>query len=295
MRTSKDISAEDETPESGTVAVTRIVESSPGEVWRALTDPRQVAQWFGTLSASLRERESVRLDFGDGDFFDLDVLKLGPPFILTYSWRFLGIGPLNLITWEILPRNSGCMIRVTDQEVGRGPQEADQLRLGWMDFTRRLVKFLKTGKPTRYSWRRDFEASIEISSEGQSLWDLLFEDEGGSKWLPLEGTTLMNGARLLLEDDCLPNRFIIEAIRFYPPDRMRFRVTHEDWQLPTQCCLSLNRRNDQTILRASQTDWQTIGLKSRYQKELRARFAATWIAALRRAQQLVEQAEPAVR
>src|ERR1051325_7005653 len=137
----------------GTVEITRALSASATTAWRALTDPEVVAKWFGTLTAPFRGGEDARLEFGDGDYFLLHTLRIDPPSLLQYSWRFLGIGPLDTITWRITARGDGCLVTVTDTEPDRSPEAALLLRTGWMDFTGRLEEFLSRGLPTRYPWR----------------------------------------------------------------------------------------------------------------------------------------------
>ena len=141
-----------------TVVMTFATSASAGEVWRALTEPTLVACWFGTLTTALRLGEKVHLDFGDGDFFTLEVTRTEPPYLLEYTWRFLGIGPLEAITWRIASKDSGCLVTVIDNEPDRSPEVALLLKEGWLDFTQRLEQFLTTGSVhrelRRFEWRR---------------------------------------------------------------------------------------------------------------------------------------------
>src|SRR5688500_2003004 len=84
------------------------------KVWQSWTDAAVVAQWFGDLSGDLKSGGSARLDFGDGDFFDLDSIALSPPNVIEYDWKFLGIGPTDSITWQIEPNEGGCRVTVED-------------------------------------------------------------------------------------------------------------------------------------------------------------------------------------
>jgi uncharacterized protein YndB with AHSA1/START domain len=108
----------------GMVVVSVLLDVPLVEVWQALTEPQRVARWFGTLTGALRPGTSVRLDFGDGDFFTLEIIQLDPPYLLQYAWRFLGIGPLNTITWQVAPRDKGCQVTVTDSEPERSHEAA---------------------------------------------------------------------------------------------------------------------------------------------------------------------------
>src|SRR5947209_3741587 len=178
----------------------REIKAPARQVWQALTDPPVVSQWLGTLTTPLAEGQNTRLDFGDGDFFTLQDVVLNRPDHLRYSWRFLGIGPLDTIDWYIIPKGAGCRVTVTDSELERTPEAAAQLRKGWLDFTKRLKDYFVKGRPTRYSWRHDFDGSIEIDGGAEEIWDTLFGPDVLSKWLPLDGPLLDEGCRRLITD-----------------------------------------------------------------------------------------------
>src|SRR5579859_2869871 len=124
-----------------TVTVQVALSISPNDVWQLLTRPDLVAQWFGTLNAPLLSGESRFLDFGDGDFFRLDAIRLEPPHQVAYRWRFLDLGPQNIITWTITPQDLVCLLLLEKQKGGRSPETAHMLKEGRLDFTQRLVHF----------------------------------------------------------------------------------------------------------------------------------------------------------
>jgi predicted ester cyclase/uncharacterized protein YndB with AHSA1/START domain len=168
-----------------TAVVSRLLHVQATTVWEALTEKTTVCRGFGTLSGKLRQGSDAHLDFGDGDFFTLEVLQIEAPYLLQYAWRFLGIGPLDTITWHIVPQDIGCRVTVTDSEPGRSREAATELKKGWLDFTRRLSRFLATGKSTRYDWRREFEGSIELAGKMEDVYNTLFSPQMQARWLPL--------------------------------------------------------------------------------------------------------------
>src|SRR5579884_3897799 len=72
------------------------------EIWKALTEPEALGQWFGVCYGSLAQpgRECV-LDFEDGEFFLCRTIEAHPPHYLQYYWRWMGIGPAWTVTWQI--------------------------------------------------------------------------------------------------------------------------------------------------------------------------------------------------
>jgi len=130
----------------GAVNVTVQVSASIEKVWRSLTEADVVAQWFGELSSDLVSGGSARLDFDDGDFFDLDSIVVSPPDVIQYDWRFLGIGPCDSITWRIKPNEAGCLVTVNDMQPGRSAEAAMMLResFGLLDAARRIEDAVET-------------------------------------------------------------------------------------------------------------------------------------------------------
>ncbi len=274
--------------ESGAVEVTRTIAASATEVWKALTDPQVAAQWFGSLLTPLCRGQSVRLDFGDGDFFILQDILLEPPHLLHYAWRFLGTGPLDTITWHVHPKDQGCEVTVRDTEPHRTREEALQLRKGWLDFTRRLKDFFARSRPTRYSWRHDFEGSIELAGELGEVWQRLFENRALAGWLPLEvAAALEAGARLVPADGLEPSALQVSEVVWNAPASVSFELSHESWRHSTRCELELSRRPHNILLNVTHNNWPAISLDKDYQKQQRKRFSEFWIQTLIGARHLI--------
>jgi uncharacterized protein YndB with AHSA1/START domain len=67
-----------------------IVEAPPDVVWDALTDPRELAAWFGAeAEVELRVGGSIRFRWADGTERRGLVVDLDPPSQLTFRWREL--------------------------------------------------------------------------------------------------------------------------------------------------------------------------------------------------------------
>jgi uncharacterized protein YndB with AHSA1/START domain len=271
----------------GTVALTLPLDTPAAEVWRALTEPALVERWFGRLIGKLALGQRARLDFGDGDFFDIEMLRCEPPRLLEYTWRFLGIGPLDTITWHIAPLGSGCLVTVLDGEPGRTYQSARELKQGWLDFTQRLERFLATGQPSRYDWRHEFEGSIELDGEPAALWETLFAPANQAQWLPLRDGVLKDGELLVIGSGGEPALVRIADVRWEPPTQVRFQVTHRGWLQSTHCDVKLFAHAQGSLLRISHTGWEGISRDDSRRLQQRTRFCAQWITALQRARQLV--------
>ncbi len=272
---------------AGTVKVRREIRVPPTRVWQALTDCAHVALWFGDLSAPLCPGQSSRLDFGDGDFFTIENVELSPPYYLRYDWRFLGTGPLDTIKWFIDPIESGCRVTVVDSEPERSREAAAALKIGWLDFSKRLKSYCTAGKSARYPWRRDFEGSIELPVSLADAWQRLFDGGAQRRWLPLASGILCDGARFMTEDGDEPSWLPLTQVTLASPNRVAFALTSTQWYRPTECVIELFARVHGTILSIRHTAWLDIGHDDDYQKWQRRRFCNFWIAALKRAREAV--------
>jgi uncharacterized protein YndB with AHSA1/START domain len=253
-------------------------------VWSSLTDPAKVGRWFGNLSTELVPGTTARLEFGDGDFFDLADISREPMRRLAYSWRFMGIGPLDRVTWTIRGTPGGCKVTVTDEEDDRPRAAADELHTGWLDFTRRLRRFLATGETTRYGWRRELDVATEISAKSDLMLKALFSEPMLAEWLPIRPERLADGARLLPADGFQPA--LLEVAKVRHSDRgVSFWLGHSSWADATRCNVNVHSRPAGSIISVSHVGWERIGRRPEEGLEQRRRFSSFWITALERARE----------
>ncbi|MEP6636272.1 MAG: SRPBCC domain-containing protein [Acidobacteriota bacterium] len=286
MISEEKLTIEPSAPSPGTVVVSVHVSAPVERVWQSLTEPVIVSCWFGNLSDELVPGGTARLDFGDGDFFDLESIRLAAPGLLQYRWRFLGIGPQDTVTWQLEPTREGCLATVTDGEVGRTHEAAMMLRAGWLDFTSRLVRFHSTGEPTRYDWRRGLDVSLEIQSTAHETWETLSAPEGQTRWLPFN-SMLQSGSRAEISDEEEPRLFSLYNVTWQTPYCVKFQMSCDDWTNPTNCQIDLTPRQAGLLLNVSHNGWEDISPDQVEQLRQRKRFCALWIAALKRARQRV--------
>ena len=277
--------------EPGTVIVTAALSATATEIWWVLTEPALVKLWFGRLTPALRSGGSARLDFGDGDFFTLEIIRLDAPKLVEYAWRFLGTGPLDTITWRIVPQDVGCLVVVTDKEPERSRESALLLREGWLDFARRLAEFVVTGKSSRYDWRREIDGSIELPATKDQTWKRLFAPDLQGQWLPLGASVLETGAGFTLADNVEPSVFQLTDVTREPSSRLQFHLSHPSWLSQTSCTMELLSRRDHAILSISHIGWEDISSDGAYQLHQRKRFCAFWVKVLHCARRLIEQGE----
>ena len=74
-----------------------IVDAAPQVVWDALTDPGELAEWFGAeAEIDLRAGGTVRFRWPDGTERRGVVIDVDPPHRLTFRWREIRTAALGL-------------------------------------------------------------------------------------------------------------------------------------------------------------------------------------------------------
>jgi uncharacterized protein YndB with AHSA1/START domain len=260
--------------------------------WAALTDASVVARWFGTLTGDLRPGVPNRVEFGDGDFFDIDDVEAAigsPTSTLGYSWRFMRIGPVNFVNWTVTASGPGVTVTVTDDDPDRTLEEATELREGWLDFMRRLRRFLTTGESTRYDWRRALDVATPLGQRPGRARERLLGPAAIGRWLPVAGGTLEESARLTIGDGLEPDELEIAALSFDGGDRVAFELRTPEWRSPTPCRLQVTPRGAGSLLSVSHVGWESVGAEEDDGLPQRRRFSRFWIATLERAHAVVEQ------
>jgi uncharacterized protein YndB with AHSA1/START domain len=250
------------------------------DAWRAIFEPPQVERWFGTLSTALEPGRAARLDFDDGDFFDLSTRHVDPPKLLEYTSRFLGIGPESRINWTVEPIDElWCDVAVRDEDPGRSRRESLELATGWADFLRRLSRFLETGKWSRPAWREDVDASISLPvplSRARALLDR----SNHTWWLPVDCSGLVADAPFAVRDY---GGLEVGDVEKVDRDTIRLGLGRPDWEGDTVCVIGLSERAGGALLVVHHRGFGEVPLDGPARKELRACVARTWIAALERA------------
>jgi uncharacterized protein YndB with AHSA1/START domain len=98
----------------------------PERVWRAITDPDELAAWFPQRVEG-GWRVGAQLRFSDANApagaFTGEVLQCDPPRVLEYSW-----GP-DVLRFEIEPARDGCTLTLADTFLEHGKAARDAA--GW--------------------------------------------------------------------------------------------------------------------------------------------------------------------
>lgn len=256
----------------GTVRVGIRVRAPAGDAWCALADPARLALWFGDLDGPWGGAE--RIEFGDGDFFELTTTEVADHASIAFAWRFLGVGPASVVRWTISALPDGTEIEVTDTDAQRSAAAADELAAGWTDFFDRLARHLETGERTRYEWRADIDGGIELPGSFAPLRpDVL------RRWLPVATDGFAPRWFFVVDEDG-PRRFRVDDWRTRDGE-LTFSVEIPGAVKDTACRVSFERCGPRSRLEFAHTGWRALGLPDRESRTLRARFAATWTECLR--------------
>ena len=205
--------------DSGLVNVSTAVPVPLPIVWGAVTLPDQVRQWFGDLSSPMVPGAAVRIDFGDGDFFDAHIDEVRAEEMVRFRWRFLGVGPEAEVRWELGRGAGDTTVTVHDSCPGRPPSDVAQLNAGWRDFLGRLGTYLATGESARYAWREVIDGGTNLPA---GTW-LPLSDSTVTDWLPIASEGAQPRWFFIVDDDG-PRRFAIRDWDLVTGRSLRFAV-----------------------------------------------------------------------
>jgi uncharacterized protein YndB with AHSA1/START domain len=261
--------------DSGLVTVSTAAPVPLPSVWRAITVPDQVRQWFGDLSAPMVPGAAVRIDFGDGDFFDAYVDEVRTQDMVRFRWRFLGVGPEAEVRWELGGGAGDTTVTVHDSCPGRPPSEVAQLNAGWRDFLDRLGSYLATGESARYAWREVIDGGASLPA---GTW-LPLSDSTVADWLPIASEGAQPRWFFIVDDDG-PRRFAISDWDLLAGRSLRFSVAIPEAGT-TYCEVQATRAGADIQLTVRHDGWRQLALSDMQKRSLRHRFAAAWTAALK--------------
>jgi uncharacterized protein YndB with AHSA1/START domain len=99
-------------------------------VWRALTDPTDLAVWFGAeVAIDVRRGGSVRIRFPDGTERRGIVVELDAPHRLAFRWRTVRTGrpptaDATVVAFELRPDGDATRVVVTESPGVLGPESS---------------------------------------------------------------------------------------------------------------------------------------------------------------------------
>lgn len=125
----------------------------PEKVWRALTNPAELSQWFpATVDLELKVGGEVTFSFEEGPSHSGQILELDPPRVFAFDWadtgeqdgRTIRTPDADVLRFELEPDGDGCLLVFThtfDDRAG-----AASFASGWQACFHAMEQVLE-GKP----------------------------------------------------------------------------------------------------------------------------------------------------
>ncbi|HVM16254.1 MAG TPA: SRPBCC domain-containing protein [Gaiellaceae bacterium] len=97
----------------------RLYDSTPAELWAALTDPEQLRGWLAHVrSLDLRVGGEVHFQFDGDEEVRGEILALEPERVLEYTWTYPGEDE-SVVRFEVVPREQGTLLVLDHRRLGR--------------------------------------------------------------------------------------------------------------------------------------------------------------------------------
>ncbi|MCE1164655.1 MAG: SRPBCC domain-containing protein [Bacteroidetes bacterium] len=132
------------------VIVEQFYNSSPEEVWKAITNLSEMHKWY------FRELESFKPETGFTTEFTMkfddkvyphiwEVTEAVPGKKIAYRWQYRGFAGDSVVSWELFPENSGTRLVLTHTGIETFPKDNpdfsyDSCSAGWNIIIRENLK-----------------------------------------------------------------------------------------------------------------------------------------------------------
>ena len=133
--------------DSRSVIVEREFPHPPEKIWRALTEPHLIEEWFmrNDFKPVVGQRFNLRGDWGG--VLDCEVLEVETHKSLSYTWNFQHDDPAfnlqSVVTFTLTPTGAGTRLRM--EQAGFHPDQKQAYggaRAGWEQFFTKLEQVL---------------------------------------------------------------------------------------------------------------------------------------------------------
>jgi uncharacterized protein YndB with AHSA1/START domain len=136
------------------------IAAPPERVFQALTDARQLLQWWGQKGmyhgtdwkADVRPGGQWRCEGAsdtDGTSFHVsgEYLEVDPPRLVSYTWVASWSGPLKtLVRWELEPASGGTLVRLRHSGFAGAPAAVQGHYQGWQRVIGWMQAFVEKGE-----------------------------------------------------------------------------------------------------------------------------------------------------
>lgn len=151
------------TPDQDSILCEIDIAAPPARVFRALTDPAELATWFGNPSCPVK---TWRMDARQGGRYGYqtakgsvvvngvsafechgEILEFDPPRLLAYSWIANWHDDKQyrtIVRWELTPAGQGTHLKVTHSGLAQEPVARGDYREGWPGALESLKTFVES-------------------------------------------------------------------------------------------------------------------------------------------------------
>ena len=137
----------------------RVYDTTPGDLWSALTEPERLARWLAPGEIEPREGGAVEINFDDGGTVSGRVRVWDPPCVLEYEWHFSGESE-SVLRFELTASGDGTMLVLDHRQLG--VDQAPGYGAGWHAHLDALDDLLRG---TNGSWDERFQARLPDYTE----------------------------------------------------------------------------------------------------------------------------------
>lgn len=148
------------TPDQDAIVCEIHIAARPEHVFHALTDPRQVTQWWGgkgpgqTYRCTKFESDPrvggkwLTVGTTDSGTFEVtgEYLEIDPPRLLVYTWTASWTGQATTtVRWELKPTDQGTLVTLRHTGLAKHPELAQSYR-GWSMILGWLQVYVESGE-----------------------------------------------------------------------------------------------------------------------------------------------------
>ena len=120
----------------------RLIDRPVETIWAALTNPKVLANWIGTVEVDLHVGGRYVVRFRDSrNVMTGTITRLEPLRLLEYTWLESHVPvPRSLVRWELQPDGRRCLLRLTHTVPPAPWGEVIGYAGGWQDFLGKIAR-----------------------------------------------------------------------------------------------------------------------------------------------------------
>jgi uncharacterized protein YndB with AHSA1/START domain len=147
------------TPDQDAIIGEIFIAAPPARIFQALTDPRQMPQWWGQkemyrvtqFEADVRPKGKWKSTgvSANGETFEVggEYLEVDPPRLLVHTWVASWSGTLaTKVRWQLQPQNHGTLVKITHSGFAGNAAAAKEHSQGWLRVLSWVQAYVEKGQ-----------------------------------------------------------------------------------------------------------------------------------------------------